>query len=105
MILRTDVYQQEDQLIVAIEVPGIDESMLEVSIDRFVLTIEGRRAPACVTPGRAYHRRERAAGSFRRDISLPVCVGDHMARFVDTKLRDGVFEVRIPLLEKPQQPS
>ena len=100
MILRTDIYEQDDQLIITIEIPGIDESMFEVSLDRYVLTIAGRRRPASVALGRVYHRRERPANSFRRYISLPICVGDHQARFVDTELRAGLYIVRIPLPEK-----
>ena len=103
MILRTDIYEQDDQLIITIEIPGIDESMFEVSLDRYVLTIAGRRRPAPVAPGCTYHRRERPAGSFRRDISLPICVGDRQARFIGAELRDGLYVVRIPLLEKIAQ--
>jgi HSP20 family protein len=105
MILRTDIYEQDDQLIIIIEVPGIDESMLEVSLDRHVLTIAGRRRLAMQAHGCAYHRRERPVGSFRRDISLPICIGDHQARFIDAKLRDGLYVVRIPLSEKTAQVS
>jgi HSP20 family protein len=103
MFLRTDIYEQDDQLIIAIEVPGIDESMFEVSIDQHVLTIAGRRGNALAAPGRAYHRRERSSGTFRRDISLPLCIGEHLIRFVDAKLRDGVYVVRIPMFEKLPQ--
>jgi HSP20 family protein len=103
MFLRTDIYEQDEQLLIAIEVPGIDESLLEISIEGFVLTIAGRRGPTSVAPGRAYHRRERSSGTFRRDISLPLFIDEHLLRFVDAKLNDGVYTIRIPLVKKLAQ--
>lgn len=96
MNLRTDIYEHEGHLVVAIEVPGVDESMLDIQIERFVLTIEATR-PAPQSRGSDYHRRERPAGPFRRAISLPRCISDRARRLADTQLLDGVFTMRIPL--------
>lgn len=96
MILRTDIYEHNGHLIVAIEVPGVEQEMLDVRIERYVLTIECQRPPVR-TPSRDYHRRERPSGPFRRDIALPVCVGDRANEFTDTRLLDGVFTLRIPI--------
>ena len=96
MMLRTDVYEHDGELVVAIEMPGVEESTIDVQIDRFVLTVRGRRPTGADRRG-GYHRRERTAGPFRRDISLPTCVAEEARRGARTRLSNGVFTVQIPI--------
>ena len=58
------------------------------------LTIKGFRI------GRRAGFGDGSSGFFRRHISLPLCVGEHMVRFVDAKMLDGVYVMRIPMHEK-----
>lgn len=96
MFLSTDIYEHDGHMVVAIEVPGVERSMLDVRINRFVLTIECLR-PTTLKSARDYHRRERPAGPFRRDIALPRRVGERASQLADTRLLDGVFTLRIPI--------
>jgi HSP20 family protein len=87
-----EVCEQEDQVRVCIDVPGIDESQLTVEIDDGALLIRGERQDERATePGQ--RRSELHYGAFTRRIPLPEGVEADAARAV---LRSGVLEVRIP---------
>lgn len=88
-----EVCEQDDHVRVCIDVPGIDESHLQVEIDESGLTLRGERQDERGTdPGR--RRSELHYGAFTRRIPLPDGVDADGARAI---LRNGVLEVRIPL--------
>jgi HSP20 family protein len=88
-----EVCEQDDQVRVCIDVPGIDEAHLQVEIDRGTLVVRGERQDERASdPGR--RRTELHYGAFTRRIPLPEGIDSDSARAV---LRNGVLEVRIPL--------
>lgn len=97
MLLRTDVYEEDDELVVETDAPGVDASKLEIRVADDALSIEGARPGDTGIPGRTYHRRERQSGAFRREVPLPLRVCRQVA---DAVLRDGVLQVRIPLARR-----
>ncbi|QHE88559.1 Hsp20/alpha crystallin family protein [Hydrogenophaga sp. BPS33] len=74
--------------------PGIDQSSLEVNLERGVLTIAGeRKSPLPTSDAKnAVHINERFAGRFRRVVTLP---DDADPEQVSAKLRDGVLHISI----------
>jgi HSP20 family protein len=90
---NVEVCEQDDQVRVCIDVPGVDESHLQVEIEEGTLTVKGERQDERATdPGR--RRSEFHYGSFFRRIPLPDGIDPDTARAV---LRNGVLEIRIPL--------
>ena len=88
-----EVCEQEDQVRVCIDVPGVDESNLQVQIDRGTLTIRGERHDE--RPEDSGRRRsEFHYGAFTRRIPLPEGIDADSAQAV---LRNGVLEIRIAL--------
>lgn len=90
-----NVYEDADQYVVEAEVPGFTLEQLDVTVEGDELTLAGKRelaAPASAT----VHRRERAAGEFRRAFTLPVPVA---ADRVQATLRDGVLQITLPKAE------
>ena len=84
-----DVYDQEGEYLIAVDLPGIDRSALEITIDDNQLTIKGTRAIAeTSTP-----RPERPAGGFLRTFSVPGLVDQQS---IHAAYKDGVLEVRLP---------
>jgi HSP20 family protein len=79
-----DVLEREDSFEVKVELPGIKESDVEVSVSEDILTIKGERTPAEGTKQEDFYRNEIAYGSFFREITLP--------SKVDTKNVDAVYE-------------
>lgn len=90
-----DVYQTDEEYAIEIDLPGIDRTALDISIDNDKLLIRGVRAIEQETR----HRRERPHGRFLRRFTVPATV-DQKAISADYK--DGVLRVRLPKRKAPQ---
>lgn len=98
-----DVKEDADAYTVQLEVPGVSQDDLHLSLQDNVLTIRGSKEQHEESEGR-YRRVERSYGSFARTLSLPRNVD---ASGVAANLEDGMLEVRLPKREesKPRQIS
>ena len=97
-----DVFEQNENLVIRAEIPGVSRDHLDVKIENGVLTIRGeRKAGSEVTAANAY-RIERVSGTFVRSFKLPTTVD---ATKVDATYKDGVLEVTVPKAEtaKPKK--
>ncbi|MEW6098383.1 MAG: Hsp20/alpha crystallin family protein [Pseudomonadota bacterium] len=82
--------------------PGIDPSKVEVTVDRGVLTIAGERASTLPDEQDRkvnVYARERAAGAFKRAVSLPDDIDPDR---VSATYRDGVLHISIARRESAQ---
>src|SRR5205807_8375417 len=66
-----DVYEDEHNVTLKIEVPGIDEKDIDVRIENNVLTVHGERKIEREEKAENYRRVERQYGSFTRTFTLP----------------------------------
>ena len=66
-----DVYEDEHTITLKIEVPGIDEKDINVSIENNTLTVRGERRFEKDEKEENFHRVERMYGSFTRSFTLP----------------------------------
>ena len=90
---NVEVCEHGDQVRVCVDVPGVDESNLQVEVDEGCLTVRGERQDERARdPG--HRRSEMHYGTFTRRIPLPEGADAEGARAL---LRNGVLEVRIPL--------
>src|SRR6202030_3457809 len=71
-----DVYEDEHNITLKIEVPGIDEKDIEVRIENNTLTVHGERKFEKEEKEENFRRVERQYGSFTRPFNLPSTV-DH----------------------------
>jgi HSP20 family protein len=96
-----NVWEQDDALKVEMELPGVKNEQIEVSVAGDDLSIKVNR-PDVDQDGVTYHRRERPVGSFSRVVHLPVPVN---ADRVEADLRDGVLTITLPKAEsaKPRK--
>ena len=96
-----DIFETAEQIVIRAEVPGIEQSALEVEVKDNHLILRGDRTFEEVK-GRNYHRVERAYGSFRRVFSVPVTVRQDQ---VHAALKNGVLEITLQKEEqgKPKQ--
>ncbi len=95
MVLRVDVYEVRDQLVVEAEVPGLGSDAIELTMKDCVLTIRSKALPADRS-ARLYHRRERRSGDWVREIPLPASTCFEDAR---ATLENGLLTLRIPTNE------
>ena len=79
--------------------PGLDPDMIDVQIEKGVLTISGERKPEPAPEKATRHIDERFAGRFRRVVTLP---DDVDATAVEARYRDGVLYLSIPRREAAQ---
>ena len=90
---KVEVCEQDKQVRVCLDVPGVNESQLQVEIDEGTLTVRGeRRDDRAHEPGQ--RRSEFHYGRFTRRIPLPDGIDKNGAR---ATLRAGVLEITIPL--------
>ena len=66
-----DVYEDEHQVTLSIEVPGIDEKDIDVRVENNVLTVHGERKFEKEQKEENFRRVERQYGSFTRSFTLP----------------------------------
>ena len=69
-----DIYEDEHNIVLKIEVPGIDEKDIDVRIEGNTLTVHGERKLERDEKEENFRRVERQYGSFTRSFTLPSSV-------------------------------
>jgi HSP20 family protein len=88
-----DVYEDEHNVTLKIEVPGIDEKDIDVRIENSVLTVHGERKFEKEEKEENFRRVERQYGSFTRTFNLPTTVD---AEKVSAHYDKGILKVALP---------
>ena len=88
-----DVTEDDSDIVVTAELPGLDEHDFEVALDHDTLTIRGEKHEEKEDRGKDFYRVERSYGSFQRVIPLPCEVEEDKA---EATFRKGVLKVRLP---------
>ena len=96
-----DLYQNNDNVVAVVELPGMRRENIEISLHDGTLTISGERKRDSVNGDKA-ERTERYIGTFRRSITLPTRVDGNK---VSATYRDGILTVTLPKAEeaRPKQ--
>ena len=96
-----DLYQNSENVVAVVELPGMRTEDIEISLHDGTLTISGERKRESTGGGKA-QRTERYVGTFRRSIALPTRVD---ADKVTATYQDGILKVTLPKAEeaKPKQ--
>ncbi|MHC4184095.1 MAG: Hsp20/alpha crystallin family protein [Planctomycetota bacterium] len=92
-----DITENDDNITVKAEIPGIDPKDIDISIAGETLTIKGEKKEEKENKGKHYHRVERSYGSFTRTIDLPTSVITDKVKAED---HHGVLEITLPKMEK-----
>jgi HSP20 family protein len=88
-----DVYEDEHQVSLKIDVPGIDEKDIDVRVENNTLTVHGERKIEKEEKEENYRRVERQYGSFTRTFTLPTTVDtENVAATYDK----GVLKITLP---------
>ena len=97
-----DVYETNRDVVVLVELAGIKEDEIEVTVDNNTLTIRGERRDIAQGIKRTYFQMEIFWGPFERDIVLPVNVNADQIKAV---FEAGFLEVILPKMgkEKPHR--
>ena len=98
-----DMFETKEDLVIKVDLPGMSEKDVQVSITGDLLSLKGERKESeeAVTPEQ-YFRAERWTGRVERIFQLPIPVqADH----VRASYREGVLTVTLPKVEavKPKE--
>jgi HSP20 family protein len=88
-----DVYEDEHNVALKIEVPGIDEKDIDIRIENNVLTVHGERKIEKEEKEENFRRVERQYGSFTRTFTLPNTVDTEN---VQANYDKGVLKINLP---------
>jgi HSP20 family protein len=94
-----DVWETENELVYAFDLPGIPEDKISVELEESALTVSAERERKEEVSNDRFYRFERRFGSFSRTIGLPQGVNEDS---ISAEYRDGVLEVHVA---KPEEPK
>src|ERR1700750_406506 len=66
---RADVYESPDSIVVLAEMPGVDESGVDITLEKYVLTLRGRVAETAF-PEHKLAWEEYAIGDYERTFKI-----------------------------------
>ena len=90
---RSDVVETDTGIEVSIELPGLDEKEVEVTLTDEALTIRGEKKIERREEKRGYYVSERSYGAIYRSIPLPAGVDSEKA---EATFKNAVLTVRLP---------
>jgi HSP20 family protein len=97
-----DIFENEHELVVKADLPGVDPKDLDIRVENNLLTIRGERRFEKKTNEGNYLRVERSYGSFTRSFSLASTVNSEA---IKADYQNGVLTLSVPKREeaKPKQ--
>jgi HSP20 family protein len=99
VVPRMDATEDDKAFRITVELPGMEEKDVAVSLSERVLTIRGEKKEEKEKKEKNYHRQERAYGSFQRVLQLP---SDVDAEKITASFKNGVLTIDLPKTQESQ---
>ncbi|RTR03899.1 Hsp20/alpha crystallin family protein [Halomonas nitroreducens] len=90
---RLDIAERDNDYRITVEVPGVEEKDIKLSLDDNRLVIEGEKRQETTSKEDRYQRVERSYGSFRRLLDLP---SDARIEGIEATFEKGVLTIIVP---------
>ena len=94
---HADVLETEEQVVVQVDLPGVDPQTVEILLVGNMLTVKGDQPSPPLRTGETVHRRERPTGTFSRSIALPSPVDPEK---VMAESKNGVLTITLAKEER-----
>jgi HSP20 family protein len=88
-----EVAESDGEVIVKLEVPGVDKDQLHVSVTDDAVTVHGETRKETEEKKQSYYRQEISYGAFRRTVPLPADVDPAKA---SAELKNGILKITLP---------
>ena len=92
---RADVYESPDAIVVLADMPGVDESGVDITLEKYVLTLRGR-----VTDQTFHDQKlaweEYATGDYERTFTIG---NDIQSENITATVKNGVLKVTLPKVQ------
>ena len=95
-----DVCESESELVVHVDLPGIDLKLMNARVENNILTIRGERRFEEKHGKETYHRLERSYGVFARSFNLATAVD---ATRIRATYESGVLTITLPKAERAKR--
>ena len=93
--LRMDLKENEHEYVINVDIPGVNKSDIDISLDGNNLVISAERNHEKEDNNDRFHRFERSYGKLSRNITLPV---NSNKELINASYIDGVLSMKIPKL-------
>ncbi|MCB1755794.1 MAG: Hsp20/alpha crystallin family protein [Gammaproteobacteria bacterium] len=87
-----DVIDQQDQIVVRAELPGVDKDDIDIAVNGNTVTIKGSMQHDEEEEKGDFYRRETSSGSFSRTVVLPAAIDSSK---VKAKFKNGVLKLKM----------
>ncbi|MER7499370.1 Hsp20/alpha crystallin family protein [Nonomuraea pusilla] len=95
-VMPLDGVRRADDVVLRLDLPGVEPDSIEVTVDRGVLSVSARREEEVGEDERLFVR-ERPMGTFVRRVYL----SEHLdTEHIDAAYHNGVLTLRVPVLER-----
>jgi HSP20 family protein len=88
-----DMVDRRDEVMLRVDLPGLEQKDIEVAVEEGMLTIKGTRKDERETKEEDYYACERWTGAFTRNVMLPPGLEPEKMKAI---FRNGVLEVHVP---------
>lgn len=88
-----DMHEDDKNLYITAELPGIEKEDIKISLHNDVLTISGERKREEKKENENYYHLEMCYGAFNRSITLPVEVDSEK---VEASFKNGILKIQLP---------
>lgn len=95
-LLAADVTESEKNVVVKLEIPGMEKQDFHLSVVEKSLVVKGEKHSEVEESENGYHILERAYGSFSRVIPLPSAVNEEATK---AQYKKGVLTVTLPKVD------
>lgn len=101
-IPKVDIIDNEKDMLIRAELPGVDKENLDISMTDNTVTIKAKTSYGKKEEKGDYYRSEITQGLYTRTIGLPADVDIDQAK---STFKNGVLEITVPKLERSQRRS
>jgi HSP20 family protein len=92
-----DIFEQDNEIRIMAELPGVKPEHVKLSVEGNVLTLSGTKEQSAEERTERVHRYERTYGAFERTFTLPTSID---ASNIKASYAHGVLTVTLPKVEK-----
>jgi len=97
---QLDETEDEKAFHVKIELPGMDQEDVDITLTDGLLTIRGEKKQEEEEKGKDFYRSERSFGSFRRTLPIPVEVDESK---IEASFKKGILSIEFPKTAEAQK--
>jgi HSP20 family protein len=97
-----DVLDRENEVVITVDLPGLNPEDVEVTVEKEMLSIRGERKLDEIEEGESFHRVERLYGEFERSFKLTNSIDSSK---IEARFKNGEMVLTLPKREEAKPRS